>query len=108
MRVQDFLLYNATNVIASANTDRIEMEQAIGLAIQVTWASGTASATATLQVSNDGTNWANTSITQTILNNSGTGMLEKVDFMQRYARVALTHTSGTITSLSMRVCAKGI
>jgi len=65
---------------------------------QVT-ATAPGTSTAQLQVSNDGVNWVSLG-TPTALT-AGTIMVEKVDLTQRYCRLNLAVTSGTVTGLSV-------
>lgn len=108
MRITDYTLYSATSVTASTNTNSIDMVHNVLLSVQMEWTSTTAVASVTVQVSNDGTTWINTAQTQAIANNSGAVMLTLVDFAYKYARCAVTYTSGTVTTLSLKVLAKGL
>lgn len=108
MRISDYRLYSATNVAADAQTASIDMEQQIGLSVQVDWSGASGSTTVTLQASNDGQTWVNLSSSATISTASGTAMLFATDFMYKFARVDINHSSGTISSLRMQVLAKGL
>ena len=108
MRITDYTLYNGAAVAASEATSAIEMEQSIGLSVQTVYTSTTASFVLTLQVSNDGTTYIDTAQTLTITNTSGAVMLTLVDFMHKYARVNIVRTSGTLTTLTLKVIAKGL
>ena len=107
MRITDYTLYTGAAVIASTNSSAIEMEHNVLLSMQMVWTSTTASASVTIQVSNDGTTWIDTAQTQAILNNNGAVMLTLVDFAYKYARAKITFTSGSVTTLQLDVIAKG-
>lgn len=107
MRITDFTLYTGAAVVASANSSAIDMEHSVLLSMQMVWTSTTASASVTIQVSNDGTTWVDSAQTQAILNNSGATMLTMVDFAYKYARAKITFSSGSVTTLQLKVIAKG-
>lgn len=67
--------------------------------VHIVWTSTTASATATLQYSNNGTTWENFAAAQAITNNSGS-VFHKVDGNTDalHWRVYLDWTSGSVTT----------
>ena len=98
MRILDKVFIDSTAVAAPVNTDAIDMEQQIGLSVQMTWTSSTATAVATLQTSNDGVNWVDTASTVSVSNDSGSEMLYATDFHFKYARVNVNVTAGSINT----------
>lgn len=69
------------------------------LSVQVVWGSTTAAFSYQLQVSNNGTDYTNIGSSQAILNDSGSTFTQiNGTYNCRYVRVALTKTSGALTS----------
>lgn len=108
MRVTDFTAYTGSAVVASTTSSTVDMEHAFGVSFQMVWTSTTAAFDVTLQVSNDGTTWINTAQTQAIANNNGSVMLTLIDNMNKYVRANIVRTSGTLTTLELKVIAKGL
>lgn len=108
MRITDYTLYSGSAITASVNSDAIDMTHNILLSVQMVWTATTAAASVTLQVSNDGTTYIDTAQTQAIADNSGAVMLSLIDFPYKYARAKITYTSGSVTTLVLKVIAKGL
>lgn len=90
----------ATNTVSSPNLRRVKD---LSAQIVVTAASTPSSASATLQKSNDGTNWVDVA-SATSISANGTIMIEDSDVGYSFARVAFAISSG---SFSARVLLSG-
>lgn len=73
------------------------------ISVQAVWTATTASATVTLQLSNDGSTWDNFTTATSITNANGnvSWYVDPKDAL--YLRVLLTYTSGTVTTLKAYV-----
>lgn len=100
-------LYSASNLAATANTNTIDARYLDLVSVHVKLTSGGGiSWTASLQESNDGENWVDVATPDSV-----TANLDKVYKVAQapsaYYRVALTRTSGTLTTALVTFCAKG-
>lgn len=86
-----------TNYTFTADTHKVK-------SVHIIWTSTTASATATLQFSNNGSTWENFTSAQSIANNSGS-VFHKVEGNTDalYWRVFLDWTSGSVTTFKVFV-----
>ncbi len=92
-------------VAATTATDKIDCERMTHVSFQVTQTAAGVSYAATIQASNDGTNWADTTTTATITG-AGTVILERTGCCSRYYRLNLVKTTGSLTAV--QVIASGL
>lgn len=100
-------IYTATGLAASAQTndidatfmDKVSAQVEIITAGGVTW-------TGVLQGSNDGVTWVDTQ-TPTSITNTVNLIFSISDATSRYYRVSLVRTSGTLSTVNVRMFAKG-
>lgn len=98
MRFANDLILNLSSVAATTVSETIDLNTIVNCSFQVVWTSTTASFTLGLEVSNDGTNF--TSIdSATVSDNNGSDIFIIQENPYRYARVYITRTSGTLTTL---------
>ena len=99
---------DSSAVTADENSATLDFAFMETWSAHIVWTSTTAAATIKIQESNDGTNWVDISgASQAISNNSGNTMLSSVDLGAQYLRVLVDHTSGTVTTLNVKVVGKG-
>ncbi len=88
-----------TAVAASIASAAIDCAQMNKLSFQLNQTSAAVSFAATIQMSNDGINWVDTTTTAAITASSNI-MLTLVDAPCRFYRLNLVRTSGTLTAVS--------
>lgn len=98
-------LHSSTADAASFATDPIDLRTADQASFQVDIDAATASFTAALQHSVDGTTWANVA-TPTAVTADATLMFTLSDVPARYYRMNFTRTSGTLDATVVKVFAK--
>ena len=107
-RVTDILAIDSSAITATESSQAIEILHQDQWSAQIVWTSTTASASVIIQESNDGSTWSTISgKTQAISNNSGNVMLAGANQATRYIRAQLSYSSGTVTTLTVRIVAKG-
>lgn len=87
------------SLAASANSIGMDCQNMSKVSFQITHSGGTVDWDATIEESNDGTNWVATDSTVAI-SASGSVLVDRIDVCSRYVRLALVRTSGTLTGLS--------
>ncbi len=96
-----FLTQSSLGLPNSASTSQqstpVDCQNMGKVSFQVT-ATAPGTSTAQLQVSNDGANWVSLGTPTSLV--AGSIMVEKVDLTQRYCRLNLVVTSGTVTGLT--------
>jgi len=106
MRTLDKEILNEASVPASTQSITIDAEHVVGLSVQVDWNTNSGTATATLQASNDGTNWVSLPNPVSVTGASGMDMLYATDYWYRYVRVDL-NVSSAISNLKLHIITKG-
>lgn len=106
-RVTETLNIDGAALTANEAGATIEILHQDKWSAQVVWTSTTASATVQIQESNDGSTWSTISgKTQAISNDSGNVMLSGSSQATKYIRANLAYSSGTVTTLQVRVVVK--
>lgn len=103
------IILEESSVTADAASVVVDMTNLMCWSVAVVWTSTTASATVKVQTSNDQTTWIDTDQTQAISNDSGSVMLSSGANFEaaKYLRVYVAHSSGTVTTVTATISAKG-
>ncbi len=95
--IQNVEVFSAANIATSANSTVVDLSDSHTFAVQIT-ATGSPSATAQVQGSNDNVNWGSDGSSISI-SSAGTSITNFNDRGYRYCRIALTGGgTGTITA----------
>lgn len=106
MRFANDTILNLAAVVATTASEALDLDTIVNCSVQIKWTSTTASFTVGLEVSNDGVNY--TSIdSATVADNNGSDIFVIQDNPYRYARIYVTRTSGTLTTLTAVYHGKG-
>ena len=107
-RVTDEQVINSAAIVADESSAALDISHQLAWTAQIVWTSTTAAGTIEIQESNDGSTWSTISAkTQAISNNSGNVMLKGEWQASKYLRANVDWTSGSITTLTVHIIAKG-
>lgn len=104
MRVLDRTILDEASLAATTQTAALDMEHMVGISVHVTASAGTA--TATLEVSNDGQNWVALPNPVSI-SGATNSMLYATDLWYKWARVNVT-VSAAVSDAKLHLVAKGM
>lgn len=107
-RVTEVLSIDSSSITADESGEALNILHQEMWSAQIIWTSTTAAATVQIEESNDGSTWSTISgKTQAISSDSGNVMLSGSNQASKFIRVTVDHTSGTITTLTVKMIAKG-
>lgn len=99
MRFTDDRILNLSAQAATTASEILDLRTILNCSVQIKWTSTTASFTVGLEVSNDGTNFISID-SATVLDNNGADIFVIQNNPYKYARIYVTRTSGTLTTLT--------
>jgi hypothetical protein len=107
MRISDFTILDSTGIIVDTPSDSFQIEHLIGFSAAITYtADSNFTGNFVLQVSNDDETW-NDMATTSVSDTSGNCMFNVTDTFYKHARIKLDMSTGTLSTVTVKIYAKG-
>lgn len=106
MRFATDQILNSTTVVATTASEILNLDTIVNFSVQIKWTSTTAAFVIGLEVSNDRVNFISVD-SAAVTDNNGADLFVIQDNPYKYARVYVTRTSGTLTTLTATYHGKG-